>query len=136
MAGNCINFAIWIMRAANSEASEGTVRGIAIAAATFACFIHAFSRRGGIWLNNLLAVIKLMMLLLIIITAIIVAAGTLPKTENVISDNANARTAFSNASSDANGYASGFLAISKLKVEYRYHRMCCAHDSSLCFLGL
>lgn len=112
MASNCISFATRLLRAADVEApSTGTVRGIAIAIATLACFIHAFSRRGGIWLNNMLAVIKILILLLVIVTTIIVAAGGLPKTENYISSNTNAGENFDNASRDANGYAQAFLAI-------------------------
>lgn len=112
MAGNSISFAMRVLAAADMDnPSNGTVRGIAIAVATATCFIHAFSRRGGIWLNNMLAIIKVMILLLIIITAIIVGAGGLSKTENVISDNTDTSKSFKGASRDANGYAHAFLAI-------------------------
>jgi amino acid transporter len=112
MAGNSINFATRVLKAADiQDPSNGTVRGIAIGVATLTCFIHAFSRRGGIWLNNMLAIIKLLILLLIIITAIVVGAGGLPKTENVFAENTSASASFDDASSDANGYAHAFLAI-------------------------
>jgi amino acid transporter len=112
MAGNSINFAIRVMQAAGyPNPSNGTVRGIAIAVATFACFIHAFSRRGGIWLNNLLAIVKLAMMALIIIAAIVVGAGGFPNTKNVIADNTETSKSFANASTEANGYAHAFLAI-------------------------
>lgn len=112
MAGNSINFAQRVLEAANVEnASNGAVRGIAIGVAVVTCFIHAFSRRGGIWLNNVFAIIKIMILLLIIITAIIVGAGGLPKTDNVITDNTKTIESFKGASGDANGYAQAFLAI-------------------------
>jgi amino acid transporter len=118
MAGNCINFAVRVLQSANAvpadgQPDNGMVRAIAIAVATFACFIHTFSRRGGILLNNVLAIIKVGILLLIIITTIIVAAGGLPKTTNVIDESTNIKNSFRNPSSEANGYAQAFLAISK-----------------------
>jgi amino acid transporter len=116
MAGNAINFAIRILEAANVEVTNGAVRGIAVAVSVFSCFIHTFSRRGGIWLNNLLAMIKLCILLLIIFSAIIYSAGKFPKSEAidrgiVVDENLGATKSFKNASNDANGYAQAFLAI-------------------------
>ncbi|KNB12135.1 hypothetical protein FOXG_11788 [Fusarium oxysporum f. sp. lycopersici 4287] len=78
MAGNCINCALRLVEAANPEIdagdlSEGTIRGIAIVIAIFPCWIHAFSRRGGILLNNLLALIKVLMLIFMIIATWAVA---------------------------------------------------------------
>jgi amino acid transporter len=111
MAGNSISFATRILGAAgNDNPSNGTVRGIALAAAVVTCFIHTISRRGGIFLNNVLAIVKIMILLLIVVVAIVVAAGGLDTT-NVISTNTKPSKAFDNALSDANGYAQAFLAI-------------------------
>lgn len=111
MAGNSLSFALRVLTAAGQEKpSDGAVRGIALGIAALTCFIHAFSRRGGIWLNNLLAIIKVMILLLIIITAIVVGAGGL-NTPNRTNENTRPSNAFDNASSDANGYAHAFLAI-------------------------
>ncbi|OLN96985.1 High-affinity methionine permease 7 [Colletotrichum chlorophyti] len=111
MAGNSIHFAMRVLEAAGVEPENGPVRGIAIAVATFACGIHATSRRFGILLNNTLAVVKIMIMLLIIVTAIIVGAGGLPKSENYIIENTSTKNSFRDASSDANGYAQAFLAI-------------------------
>ncbi|KAF7553917.1 hypothetical protein G7Z17_g3276 [Cylindrodendrum hubeiense] len=112
MAGNSISFAIRVLRAADVEnPSNGAVRGIALGIATLTCFIHTVSRRGGIFLNNILAMIKVMILLLIIVTAIVVGAGGLKNTPNVITENTSTDRAFAGASSDANGYAQAFLAI-------------------------
>ncbi|KAM0344089.1 hypothetical protein ACHAPU_007810 [Fusarium lateritium] len=116
MAGNCISFATRVLYASgNNDPSPGAVRGIAIGIAILTCFIHTFSRRGGILLNNMLAMIKVMILLLIIVTAIIVGAGGLKthegaKVENYISQNTQPSRAFG-GSGDANGYAHAFLAI-------------------------
>lgn len=112
MAGNSISFATRVLLAAGvEEPSGGAVRGIAIGIATLTCFIHAFSRRFGIWLSNVLAVMKVLILLLIIITAVVVGAGGLDHTANVISDNTSTDRSFEGASQDLNNYAHGFLAI-------------------------
>lgn len=111
MAGNAISFATRALRASGQEdPNNAAVRWIAIAVATLTCFIHAFSRRGGIWLNNFFAVIKLSILFLIVIIAIVVGAGGL-ETKNVIAENTNSKDAFKSESSDANGYAHAFLAV-------------------------
>ncbi|WXC63072.1 hypothetical protein SNK03_008888 [Fusarium graminearum] len=116
MAGNCINFATMVLSASgNDDPSSGAVRGIAIGIAILTCFIHTFSRRGGIFLNNMLAIIKVMMLLLIIVTAIIVGAGGLKNADGKpvtkeIENNTRPSSAFAE-SGDANGYAHAFLAI-------------------------
>ena len=72
MAGNSIAFAVRVLQAANPgiQPSNGTVRGIALAVAAFACVIHAVSRRGGIWLSNFLACVKAGILLLVVVLAI------------------------------------------------------------------
>lgn len=114
MAGNCINFAIWISRAAGYHASDGALRGIALAVATFSCCIHAFSRRGGILLNDILAIVKVFILLMIIVTAIIVAVPgeKAIHTKDVFSDNMNTTAAFEGGSNEAYGYSFSFLSIS------------------------
>ncbi|KAF7561912.1 hypothetical protein G7046_g2221 [Stylonectria norvegica] len=121
MAGNSINCALSLLKAARPEEdfSPGTIRGIAIAIVTFACFIHAFSRRGGILLNNLLALIKVGMMLVIVGTACAVAAGGIyhrdsTKVPDVIGNNTNTANAFKSSDGDskgANGYATAFLSI-------------------------
>ncbi|KAL0929667.1 high affinity methionine permease [Colletotrichum truncatum] len=133
MAGNCIHFAMRVLEAAgqtsleaspdasldaspdkrpNEGPNEASVRGIAIAVAIFACFIHATSRRFGILLNNFLAIIKIMIMLFIIVTAIVVGAGGFPETtRNYIGENTSPKTSFQGGSSEANGYAQAFLAI-------------------------
>lgn len=112
MAGNSISFATRVLLAAGVENPSGAgVRGIAIGIATLTCFIHAFSRRFGIWLSNVLAVMKILILLLIIFTAVAVGVGGLDHTANVISDNTSIDKSFKGASQDLNDYAHGFLAI-------------------------
>jgi amino acid transporter len=125
MAGNSISFAVRALQAthpgtAPEDFSPGAVRGIAIAVATATCFIHAISRRGGILLNNVLAIVKVGILLLIIATAIAVAAGgfhdeTGAVVPNYIGHNTARESSFryisNEASGEANGYAQAFLSI-------------------------
>lgn len=108
VAGNCIAFALYVLRAAGlgNDLNVGNVRGLALGVAVFACFIHAFSRRGGILLNNILAIFKIAVLLFIIITTIIIS--TEPK-KNHSGDMVGGEV-FNNQGS-ANGYASAFLSI-------------------------
>jgi len=79
MAGNSIKFAVHVLKAANSnpdnngvEPSKEIVRGVALAAAAFACIIHSVSRRGGIWLSNFFACVKVGILLAILALAIMI----------------------------------------------------------------
>jgi hypothetical protein len=109
MAGNCLVFGIRVLMAANAPVTSGTVRGIAICMATVACFIHAFSRRGGIWLGNMFAVLKVLILVLIFITAICSLAGVFGA--NVAEQNMAIQNSFANASQDSYGYDQAFLAV-------------------------
>lgn len=67
MAGNGINFGIRVLQAARPdiEPSHGQVCAIATAVGLFSCAIHAVSRRGGILLNDFLAIVKVCILLII-----------------------------------------------------------------------
>jgi L-asparagine transporter-like permease len=110
MAGNCLIFGIRTLQAANAPVTNSAVRGLAVAAATVACLIHSFSRRGGIWLGNIFALIKVLMLLLIIITGICAWAGVF-HTPNYASDNMALNHSFADSSNDSYGYTQAFLAV-------------------------
>ncbi|KAH7173288.1 amino acid permease-domain-containing protein [Fusarium flagelliforme] len=113
MAGNCIQCALRLMEAANPEKearnfSQGSIRGIAIVIAIFPCLIHAFSRRGGILLNNLLAIVKVLMLIFMIIATWAFAGGPsgvrgLPK--------GDIDSATANPASGGKAHAQAFLSI-------------------------
>lgn len=115
MAGNCINCALRLVEAANpqKEAGDlngGTIRGIAIVIAIFPCLIHAFSRRGGILLNNLLAFIKVFMLIFMIIATWAVAGAP----SGVRGIKANLDKPIDNPNpTGGKAHAQAFLAISK-----------------------
>jgi L-asparagine transporter-like permease len=110
MAGNCLVFGIRVLEAANAPVTNSAVRGLAVAAATVACLIHSFSRRGGIWLGNVFALIKVLMLLLIIVTGICAWAGAF-HTQTYAVDNMSLDHAFANSSNDSYGYTQAFLAV-------------------------
>lgn len=144
MAGNSISFAVRVLQAthpgiAAADVHGPTVRGIAIAVATATCFTHAISRRGGILLNNVLALVKVGILLLIIITSIVVAARGFKDeagnvVQNVIGDNTSGSSAFSDASNEANGYAHAFLSIGKGNESQRH--LGPLTRASVCIFGL
>lgn len=110
MAGNCLIFGIRILEAANVPGTNSAVRGIAVGAATFACGIHAFSRRGGIYLGNIFAIVKVLMLLMIIIAGICAWSGAF-HTKTYAIENMTANYAFSSPSTDSYGYVKAFLAV-------------------------
>lgn len=128
MAGNSIAFAVRVLAAANPggpEPSKEVVRGVALAAAAFACIIHSVSRRGGIWLSNLFACIKIGILLVIVVLAIkykpsVIAENFTNSFEDVVPepkfDGCRTRP---QGEGDNNGYAKAFLSISELSCKIR-----------------
>jgi len=113
MASNAVLFgeAIYIA-ITNRTPSNGAVRGIAIAVATLACFLHIYSRKLGIYMNNGFGFTKAVMLLMLIIVGIISFAGGLPtKTIKNAEDNFEHHADFLSPPSGSYGYASSFLAI-------------------------
>jgi amino acid transporter len=120
-AGNSIDFALRVLQATSPEKTPKdfdpiVVRAVAFATAFFACFVHAVSRKGGIWLSNLFAAVKVGILLLIIFTSVAVADKAIKDSDgkpipNYITDNTGKDVAFQDAFSEPNGYARAFLAI-------------------------
>lgn len=117
VANNAIFFGEYVLVAAGIDATSKehssiynpSARGIALAATTVACLIHGSWRQGGVWLNNLFAVVKVLMLLLIIIVGILAGAGvwhTNHASENMALDNS-----FDNVTNDTYGYSEAFLGV-------------------------
>ncbi|MCJ1313553.1 hypothetical protein MMC25_007232 [Agyrium rufum] len=76
LSGNAVAFGTYVMVAAgNQEPSRGASIGLSIGALTAACLLHVCSRRGGIFLNNVFAMLKVGILLTIIIIGFAVAGG-------------------------------------------------------------
>ncbi|KAK6337294.1 hypothetical protein TWF730_002700 [Orbilia blumenaviensis] len=77
-AGNSITSADHLLRMAgveNPSEHERLTKGVAVAIITFACFMHTLSRRAGIYLINILAVIKLAILWAVIIASWVARGG-------------------------------------------------------------
>ena len=123
LSGNAIAFGLYTMEAAgHTGQNDSAVRGLAVLCLTFACLLHALWRRGGILLNNLLAVVKVLMLLAVIIIGFAVSAGASfgngpvhgetidPNTHNATS-NFDTHTSFAHPSHDAANYANSLLFI-------------------------
>lgn len=66
LSGNAIAFGIYVMEAAGRTGPPSAIRGLAILALTLACLVHGLWRKGGIYLNNILSVLKVAILLAII----------------------------------------------------------------------
>jgi len=115
MAGNCINCALRLMQAASPKKSEAdfsqaTIRGIAILIAIVPCLIHAFSRRGGILLNNTLAIIKVFILIFVIIATWVVA-GKWSGIRGFQDGKSVSSTDTLGVYNEGNAYAQAFLSI-------------------------
>ena len=60
------------------------VRAIAVAAAAFSCLIHGVWRQGGIYLNNLLAGMKITILFMMFVLGLLAHAGVFGETNGAI----------------------------------------------------
>jgi len=88
---------------------DAAARGLAILAVTFPCFLHAFTRRGGILLNNSIVIVKVAILCTFPIMAICVLSGV--TNSNHAADNLSASKSFSDIHPDVDSYTQGILAI-------------------------
>jgi len=88
---------------------DAAARGLAILAITLACFLHAFTRRGGILINNVFVVAKIAILCVFPIMAICVLAGVVDSNHAV--HNLSSKHSFANARSDIDSYTQGVLAV-------------------------
>jgi amino acid transporter len=88
---------------------DAAARGLAILAITFPCVLHAFTRRGGILLNNIVVVVKVAILCAFPIMAICVLAGV--TNSNYAAQNLDFKDSFDNSRSDVDSYTQGVLAV-------------------------
>lgn len=121
LSGNAVAFGIYICQAAGIEGHQQLERGLAVVCLTAACLLHASWRKGGIIVNNLLAVMKVLVLLAIIIIGFAASAGASfghgpvhgvtvdPKTQNATSNFSTHSFAF--ASNDPASYAESLLYV-------------------------
>ncbi|KAH7389905.1 amino acid permease-domain-containing protein [Pyrenochaeta sp. MPI-SDFR-AT-0127] len=93
-------------RAATKDAAA---RAIAILAVTLPCFLHAFTRRGGILLNNAIVVVKIAILCAFPVMAICVLSGVI--NSNHAAANLSPSNSFSRVHSNVDSYTQGILAV-------------------------
>ena len=122
LSGNAVVFGIYILHAAGIEGRDSTVRGLAVVCLTAACLLHAAWRKGGIILNNLLAVLKSLILVAIVIIGFAASAGasfghgpvhgqTVNPITHKVTSNFDPHSSFAFATSDTAGYAASILFI-------------------------
>lgn len=88
---------------------DAAARGLAILAVTFPCFMHAFTRRGGIILNNVVVMVKVAILCSFPIMAICVLAGVVDS--NHAKHNLDPKNSFANTRSNVDSCTQGILAV-------------------------
>lgn len=121
-AGNAIAFGIYIMQAANRTGSPSEIRALAVTALTVACMTHWLWRRGGLFLNNILALLKASILVAIIVIGFSASAGasfgrgkvhgdTIAPDTSRSTPNFDIHTSFTHASTSAASYANSIIFI-------------------------
>ncbi|KAL9123886.1 MAG: hypothetical protein Q9217_006728 [Psora testacea] len=115
LAGNAIAFGMYVMEAAGIPGHAPAIRGLAIAALTVACLLHAAWRRGGIIVNNVLAVIKALTLVAIIGIGFAAAAGASfgngPVGKMTVTNNLDVDKSFSRPSGRVANYSGSILFV-------------------------
>lgn len=116
--GNSLAMATYIMKAAGRPGSPAEIRGIAAASLTVVCIIHATWRKGGILLNNMLAVLKASILLAIIVIGFAALGGASfgngevhGNTTETMTSNFNVKSAFATSTTNAASFADSFIQI-------------------------
>ena len=112
LSGNAIAFGNYVMIAGSRpDASKADIIGLAIAALSVAILLHVCSRRGGIIINNLFAVIKVLLLIAIIVMGFIKAGGHKLGGAGKATENFNPQTSFHSGGRGVADYADSFLYI-------------------------
>ena len=120
--GNALMMATYIYKAAGRSGSASEIRGIAAAILTAVCIIHATWRKGGILLNNMLAILKASILVAIIAIGFSASAGasfghgkvhgyTINPDTQTETSNFQVNSSFATSTNDAAGFASSFIQI-------------------------
>jgi amino acid transporter len=113
VATNSIAFATCVLDASGQSGlknHDAIVRAIAVAVAAATCLIHGTWRQGGIYLNNLLAAVKIAILLLIFILAMLAYGGVFKRPADAVSNLAISQT-FKGGTTDPHAMADSFLSI-------------------------
>ena len=104
LSGNAVGFGSFVMKAAGQEGHDSAVRGLAVAALTAACLIHALWRKGGILLNNAFAFMKVAILLLIIVAGLASLGGAPLGSGRIQTGNFDIHTSFYQPRTDLASY--------------------------------
>src|SRR5690349_21085274 len=113
LAGNSLALGSFAMHAAGKDpdSAKGQVIGIAIGCLSAACLLHMFSRRGGILMNNIFAVIKVTLLVVIIILGFLKAGGVHLGNSPKATDNFHVSESFAGSTSDLPSYTTSLQYI-------------------------
>ena len=124
LSGNAIAFGSYVLDAANVQGHDhdAAVRGLAVACLTLACLLHGVWRRGGIWVNNMLATLKVLILVAVISIGFAASAGanfghgpvhgeTVDSINGKVTPNFDTQSSFAHPHHDAASYAESILFI-------------------------
>ncbi len=122
LSGNAIAFGIYVLEAFNTTGHDAAVRGLAVAALTVACLLHAFWRNGGIIVNNVLASLKALILMAVIAIGFAASAGakfgngpvhgeTVDPSTGRVTSNFDVHSSFDHPRRDVASYADALLFI-------------------------
>ena len=122
LSGNAMAFGTYLLDAANVEGNDAAVRGLAVACLTVACLLHGVWRRGGIWVNNMLATLKVFILVAVIGIGFAASAGanfghgpvhgkTVDSITGKVTPNFDTKSSFAHPRHDAASYAESILFI-------------------------
>ena len=115
LAGNGVAFGIYFLQAVGAPDHPHAVRGLAVASLIIACLIHGLWRKGGIYFNNFLAIIKVLTLLAVIVIGFAAAAGASfgngPVGKSASKTNFDPAKSFSDPSGDFGSYARSFVYV-------------------------
>ncbi|KAI0063740.1 high affinity methionine permease [Artomyces pyxidatus] len=106
-ASGCLVFAQNILVSAGHSADRWVVRGIALGVIFFVTLLHGLTPRLGVYLMNILSVIKIVILVFIVITGWVVLSG---KTR-IKDPHANFHDAFAGSSHSSNDYATATFKV-------------------------
>ncbi|KAF2099125.1 hypothetical protein NA57DRAFT_76358 [Rhizodiscina lignyota] len=127
ISGNAVAFGIYTAIAAGKDPTnpknnyeKGLVIGLAILTLCVCSAVHVFTRRGGILLNNFLAIVKILILLVMAILGFVHAGGklqakgnfgnvTAADINNAADSNLNTHTSFESTGPDVASYVESFL---------------------------
>ena len=122
LSGNAIAFGYYVLDAAGIEGHDSAVRGLAVGCLTVACLLHASWRKGGIFVNNVLACSKMLILVAVMVIGFAASAGakfghgpvhgdTVDPNSGRVTSNFDTSSSFAHPRHDAASYADSILFI-------------------------